>query len=407
MSLINKLFCLYSLIFSLTLFASPNKLFLKINEKDKLFYKENLHNIPIINSVKKHIFDGPEIGTLESKYQTAEMETRGQGCLRAFRKCFGVDLKNSINLNGQNFEKFDLLSMREDVGYTNVHLGMNVFNLLGLFPLKKDYVELFINNANWGLYTIVEAPNFYFKKNLKTPFAGRAQGIFYKFQSRFYNEKIAKNSEKDFLSSLRNLVKIAKKNHSHGDTLYRLLKEKMDIDQYLALLAVNSLLRNKDYSDEIYFYVDPTKYAEGKIYFKVMIWDPEVLFSNPHPTPYNLIWKNRIAKTLFYSMENKLDRKLAKDKYINKKMATILKEILLNTLTDKKLLEVVEKVRGEISPYLTESALKASIYDFKHNKRENPYSPSEILNLLKNKENMLILRRNELLHKSNLILSAD
>lgn len=413
MNLKNTLFVFCTLLFSLEIIAAPNKIFLKIADSDKEFYKENIGklaiDIPLVNIRTRHQFIAPEVGTQDTPYQQAEMETRGQGCLIVFRKCLGIDLKDSITFNGQKFKKFDLVSMREDKGYTDTHLGMNIFSYLGMFPLKFDYVELLINNANWGLYTIVETPNSYFKKELKTPFSGRANGIFYKFKSRFYNEKIAKNPEVEFVSDLKSLVKIASKNHSHkgGDKLYKMLKWKMDIDGYLTLLGVHNLLQNGDYSDEIYFYVDPEKYAQGKIYFKVMIWDTDVLFSRPHPTPYNMFWKSRINRTLFYSMENKFDRKLALDKYINKKMAALLKDVLLTKLTSVKLSEMVQVVRAKISPYLTENALRASIYDFNPKERNIPYSAQEIINMLSSKEKLLLQRRNELLKRIDLILKAN
>lgn len=387
-----------------------NQIHFQLQQQDLEFYKENLGklaiNIPLVHPIKRHLFKAPLVATSGLPFQKAEIETRGKGCLFAFRKCFGVEMDGSMALGQNQFKKFDLISMREDIGYTNLHIGMNIFSELKMFFLKRDYVQLFINNANWGLYTIVDAPNYYFKTELKTPFAGRTKGPLYRFGTRYFDSNQTLFTEKEFLKELKSLTKMAKRNHSRGDQLYRLLKEKMDIDQYLKLIGVQNLLQNGDYSDEVYFYVDPIQYKKGKIYFKVMTWDTDVLFSEPHSTPYNnILWKKRLSRTLFYSMENKLDRTLAKDAYINLKMAVILKQTLEQELTYKKIKEVMAKTKAQITPYLQTSILAPSTYDFKPKVRNTPYTLSEIVNLLQEKEMLLLQRRLDLISRCLVLLS--
>lgn len=390
----------------------PNQMFFKIAAQDESYELDNLGkwsiNIWPINTVDRRTFDSPLVSVTNAPWLAAEIETRGQGCLVARRKCFSVKLDKAVKLKTRDNKKislkhFDLLSLREDWGLSSLDLGMAFYQQQDLLPLKREYTELHVNGRSKGPYYAIQAPNHYFKK-IKTPFAGRPTSLFYNFSSRYYKKDISQFSEKDFLKAHDQLVSLASKYKHKGRTLYNLLKTRMDIDAYLKYLVLNTFLRNGDYGDEFYFYADPKKAQEGQIYFKVMAWDPDALFQLPHSTPYNtLFWKNRITNSLFYSMENKFDRKLYKDPYIHRMMAYHLRNMLTIDYTPSKIKEIVARTKKALEPYLTNRALVMTVFD---SDRTQAYSKAEINSILKEKERRLIRRRVDLLKKAILMLKT-
>ena len=75
-------------------------------------------------------------------------------------------------------------------------------------------------------------------------------------------------------------------------------------------LAFNFIVKNGDYTDEVYFCIDP---AVDK--FKFIPWDYDDIFAiAPHEG--NAIKKDAIGNKLIFSSEDKLDQKIANDAYL-------------------------------------------------------------------------------------------
>ena len=59
----------------------------------------------------------------------------------------------------------------------------------------------------------------------------------------------------------------------NGEELYKTLNQWIDLDNYMKWLAFNFLVRNGDYTDEVFLYIDPEINK-----FKIIPWDYDDLF---------------------------------------------------------------------------------------------------------------------------------
>jgi spore coat protein H len=132
-------------------------------------------------------------------------------------------------------------------------------------------------------------------------------------------------------------------NKYQGKELYDVLAKWIDLDNYMKWLAFNFLVRNGDYADEVFFYIDP---AIGK--FRIIPWDYDDLFSeNPHEgKEVNKL----IAGKLIFSSEDHLDVRIASDPYLYNIYLSVFKEVL-NTLSANKLKNIFENTWAELYPY--------------------------------------------------------
>lgn len=372
----------------------------------------NYINILAPNPEKKLIAKLPALSLKTAQFNQADVavkrfEPRGQTCLSAKRKCYAVELDKKVTIHrqdGSSFraKRFNLLSLWRDHGYTTTILGYSFYEKLTLFPLAHAYVELQLNGQTQGLYLLVEKPNRNLKKRFSSPFVVRRKYLSFfevkSYQAEFatYHNTAGENTTLPlhaFKTAYGHMVNA--KFYQKGPDLYQHLKEIMDIDKYLNWLAINTLLRNGDFLDEIYFYAHPIK-EDGKIFFDLMGWDPDDLFKPPHFGPYNTILARRQRqRTLLYSLESKLDRKIAGDPFLYQQYKTHLQRLLLDVFTEETIIQLTRQIESEIGPYLDRTEMIAmSRLD-----RRIPYTREYILNLLQQRTQRLIDRRNMLLQR--------
>jgi spore coat protein H len=122
-------------------------------------------------------------------------------------------------------------------------------------------------------------------------------------------------------------------------------------------LAFNYLVRNGDYTDEVYFYFDPSINK-----FSVIPWDYDDLFlSFPHEG--NNENKKLLSDKLIFSAEDKLDKKIAEDPYLHKIYLIQLDE-LLDQLSPAVLRKIIETTYAELCPYYSnDEIISMSVYD--------------------------------------------
>jgi spore coat protein H len=139
-------------------------------------------------------------------------------------------------------------------------------------------------------------------------------------------------------------------NKYEGEALYKTLSERLDIDFYMKWLAFNFLVRNGDYTDEVYFYFDP-----GINKFSIIPWDyDDLFFSAPHEG--NVENRKILGDKLIFSAEDQLDKKIASDPYFYKIYLIQLREVL-NQLSPEVLKRVFENTYAELYPYYSNSEI--------------------------------------------------
>jgi len=124
-------------------------------------------------------------------------------------------------------------------------------------------------------------------------------------------------------------------------------------------LAFNFFVRNGDYTDEVYFFVDP---ATEK--FGIIPWDYDDLFASA-PHERNLESIKALGGKLFFSTEDLLDKKIVNDPYLYGIYLVHFKE-LLDKLSPDVLKCVFENTYAELHPYYSNyKIISNSKYDLR------------------------------------------
>jgi spore coat protein H len=128
------------------------------------------------------------------------------------------------------------------------------------------------------------------------------------------------------------------------------------VEEYMKWLSFNYFVRNGDYTDEVWLYLDP---EEKK--FRIIPWDYDDIFAiNPHEGATN---RSEIEKRFIFSVEDVLDKKIASDPYLFNVYLTCFRK-MLEKLTPEVIKKIFEKTYAELYPYfVNEEIILMSKYD--------------------------------------------
>lgn len=270
--------------------------------------------------------------------------TRGKTSKKYWRKSYTISLEDKFSFSGSiAMKKFYLLSMSMDRNYLRNRLAFDCLSPLGVFPLWYQYVTLGINNRPEGLYMLVQRPADYALKESGSHSILRRQttGLLAK-------EKFDKDiSDEDRKLSLKTFESISKDcAELSGKDLFESLNVKLDMQSYFRWLAFNYLVRNGDYTDEVFYYAlqnsDPVR-------FGIIPWDfDDILAKGPHEGAIKRA--ETLGDQLLFSSEDKLDRTIANDPYLYKRyleeMATVCE-----VLTPKTLKGITDNIFRDLRSY--------------------------------------------------------
>lgn len=363
---------------------SANIIDLTVSSKDIAKYKEKPEKYQFSSSEFK-LNNGP-VNKVE------EMETRGQGSISYRRRNFDLKLEDKISVGRVEGKKINLLSMGADKGYISTRLGLMIAESLQIGKgLPSEYVEVKINGHSNGLYTLVEKPKAALDKS---PLVVRRG-----YKSRFLIDE-AEVSKKLTVAQINEIKKVGTSIYAvletkKGADLFNDLKQKMDIESYMRWMVMNSLLRNGDYPDEVFFYVDSDLYKEGRIYFRIMPWDFDDLFKEMHGVSINKIEaaKPENKDSILYSYEDKLDRAFAPaNTYMYEQLKVAARELLDKELNKENTDRILSDLEKDLSEYLDNSAiLQMGALD--SGREKVPYTKKEILDLLQLRKKQIDERR--------------
>jgi len=290
--------------------------------------------------------------------EVKEFHTRGNTTLGFRRKSFGFSLKSHARFHHrektESMKDFNAISLSMDDHYFKNRLAFELMQKIQLLDLFYAYTDLRINGKSEGIYLILERPEDWALKHNDSPLLIR----------RGYNHhidkiKMAKHTEKTKARDYRKFYsQIYSSLHKHeGKELYELLSQWMDLDMYMKWLAFNFFVRNGDYTDEVYFYIDP---SENR--FKVIPWDYDDIFAGaPHEGVAQR--KVRIGNKLIFSSEDQLDQKIVNDPYLYQRYLEQLK-VVLTQLNEEVLKDAFENTYEELYPYYsTPEIISMAQYD--------------------------------------------
>jgi spore coat protein H len=258
-----------------------------------------------------------------------------------------------------------------DRNYCSNRLAFEMMEASQFFHLFYSFCELRINGQSEGIYMAIERPEDWAMKMKNSPLLIRRG-----YNSTIKKIKTDKKTERDKAKKYRGYFRQIYRslNKYEGEELYKTLSNWLDMDIYMKWLAFNFFVRNGDYTDEVYFFVDPGTYK-----FSIIPWDYDDLFSiAPHEG--NVESRKVLGDKLFFSTEDLLDKKIVTDPYLYKIYLIQFGE-LMNQLSTDVLKRVFENTYAELYPYYWDKEIIS-------NSRYDRYKDA---NLIRLKNDMLSL----------------
>jgi spore coat protein H len=292
------------------------------------------------------------------------IHTRGQSTLMYRRKSLNINLNTGASFRrGERtkiLNKFLLLSLSMDKYYCSNHLAFQMVDTLDLFKLFYSFCELKINGRSEGVFMVVERPEDWALKRKKAPLVIR-RGMDHRMDEIKTNDRIDRNETRKHEGDYRQIYRSL--NKYDGRELYEVLLKYIEIDMYMKWLAFNFLVHNGDYSDEVFFYIDP-----GTGRYRIIPWDfDDILAIAPHEGAEQR--NTAIGEKLLFSSEDLLDRKIATDPYLYEVYKKKMKEVL-EIVTPYVLKHTIERTYAELHPYYSDNEIILNV-QFDQNKNAN------------------------------------
>ena len=312
------------------------------------------------------------------EYTIDRFEIRGDNTLNFERKGFGLNMNHKLILplpdgsGTRKYEEFKLLAMVYDFTYIENSVATGLFREAGLWPVLSFFTEVRLNGHTQGLYHFIEDPFEYFVERENSSFVIRRG---YDHVIKASSAHPAKEAETDAYKSRFRKIYESLPLWS-GKQLYDTLSDYLDLDQYFAKIAVDLLIRNGDYTDEVIFY---TKLTEGREVFGVFPWDLDDIFAGqPHeidnPWGTGTVFGTReyysmedvyadVGEKLLFSIEDDLDYKIASDDFLYGKYLVTLESVI--EMIDASVIDrVFDYTNDHIGPfYVVDSIIGQSVHD--------------------------------------------
>lgn len=288
-----------------------------------------------------------------------EISTRGQSSLMFRRKSLGFRLKSEASFRHadrtESLNRFSLISLSMDKYYCRNRLAFEMMEEIGIFKLFYSYCELRINGKSEGIFMIIQEPEDWAIRKEHSPLVIR-RGYNHIIEKAKTDNKTDKAYTKKYLSFYKQIYKSL--DNQKGEELYKTISQWIDMDFYMKWIAFNFLVHNGDYSDEVFFYIDP----EIKKY-RIIPWDYDDIFAiTPHEGKAQR--HEAIGDQLLYSSEDKLDEVIANDPYLYEVYLKTLKEVL-NKLSPVFMKKVFEDSYAELFPfYSNQEIISRSQFDY-------------------------------------------
>jgi spore coat protein H len=286
------------------------------------------------------------------------IDTRGHTTLNFRRKGYSFNLESKASFRHgertESFKKFFAISLTMDRNYSNNRLAFEMMETCQLFDLFYTFCELRLNGNSEGIYMVIERPEDWAMKKKDSPLYIR-RGYNHNIEKIETGRKTGKDEARKFSSYYKQIYRSL--NKYEGEELYKALSNWLDMDLYMKWVAFNFFVRNSDYTDEVYFYIDPDINK-----FRIIPWDYDDLFSTA-PHEGNIENRKLIGEKLIFSAEDMLDKKIATDDYLYRAYLIQFRE-MLNQLSTAVLKRAFENTYAELYPYYSDSEIiSMSRYD--------------------------------------------
>ena len=290
-----------------------------------------------------------EIPSCEISYngvtlKTKSCKTRGNTTLYFKRKSFSISLKDPAILGETEIKKLALNNLAMDRNYYRNRLSFLLMERIGIFHLTNDFTELRINGNSAGLYLAIQKPEDYIR-SLESPLLLRRE-----YGGRITIEESSDENAESPMKRLRKIRKLTKK--FEGQQLYDSLNAVLHLDHYFQWLAFNYLIKNGDYTDELFVYLTVDEHR-----FDIIPWDYDDIFmSQPHD---GFKMRNQVLDNqLLFSGEAYFDIVIDSDTFMYIEYLRSFKKVL-EILNPDVLKDTFEKVYVELYPYFVDQEVIA------------------------------------------------
>lgn len=376
----NKIIVFFVLIF---VFSSCYKESVFYPETIDSFQKISFHisdtqyrNILKARDIKWDLYPVPKMNIENTEISLSNFGLRGVSTLDFDRKSYAVNTQTGFSYIIDNklvsIDRFKLLSMVYDYTYIEHFIGTEFMRIGSLWPLSSFYTQVEINSINQGLYYFVESPtNYGFYRNnfdvlIRRHYTQKISSI--EYSSRYNKENYAEAQFHNIYESIYELT---------GEELFVELQKYLDLDSYFSFMAINYLLMNGDYTDELFFY--SSIQGDKLMPFKVMAWDLDDLFvSKPHEVGRSWsvgtgfskrVYASKaevdfvIQDKLIFSIEDDLDYIICTDDFLYQKYCVVFSQII-SQFEDPIIDDLFKNLSDVVNfHYLTDAVIEQSQHD--------------------------------------------
>jgi hypothetical protein len=320
----------------------------------------------------------PDLQFAGDMYPVDRFEIRGDNTVNFTRKGFGVNLGRKLSFHNpiepaeRKYEEFKLLAMVYDYTYIENSTAAELFREVGLWPVYSFFTEVKLNGHTQGLYHFIEDPVEYFIEQKNAAFVVR-RGYDHVVKGFFMNPDFQQNEEKYY--NLLDMIYSMLPEYS-GRQLYDTLSAYIDMEQYFTKLSIDLLVKNGDYTDEVFFF---STVRDDREVLGVFPWDYDDIFADqPHEIGNDwapgTVFGHRayfsmddivadVGSKLLYSIEDDLDYKIAKDSLIYQQYLKTLRAVI-EKIDAAAIDKVFDHTYDHIAPfYSNDSIVKQSRYD--------------------------------------------
>ena len=315
-------------------FPDPEEIAIELTVEERAIYDQRVagpSDEPFRGSVR--LGDGTPL--------PADLRLRGQASLYCGRKSYSVVLDGERRRLGPEHasDRFLLISMCLDLRYFGQLFGDRLLADRGLFPSRLRPVRLRVDGVSLGVYLLLEPPERAFRDGSLglTSVVRRGYDTLGEPSEVKYPDEAEPAAEAQARFDAIGELALAEP----PETLEAALDARLDLDAYLEMLALYSLLENGDYIDEAFFASSNEAGAER---YRHMGWDTDDLFSPCHGDGANAIVD---TCGVLYCAEARLDQALVRSPAIYQRYLAALARVL-DEETDARLAGVMNEVKDEL-----------------------------------------------------------
>ena len=339
----------------------PTQMEMIFTEQQRAVYDGLVANVDIDVDLARDDFELSIRLRPDEKPIVATAHIRGHGSVFCERKSYTVKLAgpNRYLFPDSAHDEFYLISLCDDVRYVNQYSAMHVLSELGLFPLQYRLIELVLDGNTRGVYLLLEKTREELVRD-----NGRIGAVLRRTLSDEGHEffRVKYSDDQNPTSATGRMDALTEELSTlEGEALIEELERRFDLEQYLRWLAFNSLFRNGDYVDEVFFYTTDQGTRSGAVTdrFQIVAWDFDDMFAECHHDGLRALSD---PNELLYCAEGKLEYRLLQDRAIYDRYVVAL-EALIERVSVDRVAQAAQATEDALLPFFDKPEICAAMVE--------------------------------------------